>query len=460
MKTIIKQFILILSLLVLLPLYAMAAKETIPPGVGICVNKVNLLLQQNKIEQAVSVLEAFSAKQHTHQHIRDKKKAEQKGYNHYYIDFLLGNCFLMLDQEKKSSDHIEKAANAYDSAVKKRTDFSPAWLNLAKCRYDLGQMEKAAIGFTKGYETSKEKKPNHLFYASTCYTFTKNYETALKVFNRLLLAHPEEIKLEWKETLVNILFSLEKYKQALPFIEELTHKFQGKKKKKWQEILLYQYLSLKMKQKALEYVGFLTKTDPTEPKWWKALTHIHLNENRLEEGLASLLIYSFISPLSQQEISLMADLYLSCGIPLKGAETLEKWLEKEIDQGQNQAQNQNQVHDKISRISHAYMQGFQNDNALRWINKGLAIKKDPDLLQIKADLLFGQKKYKQALDTYKQLSKFKKHKGQALLMMGYAAWNDNQIKNAITFFTQASSHGKQKKAAQKALVHLKKIGEV
>ncbi|RLB94032.1 MAG: hypothetical protein DRH26_02330 [Deltaproteobacteria bacterium] len=452
-----KQVLFILGMLVLLPLHTLAA-EDLPLGAGICVNKVSLMIQQDKIEQAVLVLEAFSAKQHT----TDNKKAAQKGYNHYYIDFLLGNCFLMLDQQRKGlSDsarikYLKKAAAAYDHAVEKKPDFSHAWLNLAKCRYDLGQMEKAAIAFIKGYETSRDKKPNHLYYASICYTFTRDYKKAFKVFNTLLLAHPKDIKLEWKESFVNILFSLEKYKQALPWIEELVHKLKDKKKKKWQEILLYQYLSLKMEQKALDYAVFLTKADPIEPKWWKALTHIYLNKNRLEDGLSSLMIYSFISPLSQQETSLMADLYLSCGIPLKAAQTYEKWLEKEGDQ----KKNHDRIYDKISKISHAYMSGCQTQTALKWIEKGLSMKKAPDLLQIKADLLFGQKKYKSAGDTYEQLSQFKRYKGQALLMMGYAAWNDGLIKKAIIFFTQASGYGKQKKAAQKALIHLKQIAEI
>jgi predicted Zn-dependent protease len=452
-----KQVLFILGLLVLLPLHTLAA-ENLPLGAGICVNKVNRMIQQGRIEQAVLALEAFSGRQHT----TDKKKAAQKGYNHYYIDFLLGNCFLMLDQQQKDlpdSAHIKylkKAARAYDRAVEKKPDFSHAWLNLAKCRYDLGQMGKAAAAFIKGYETSSEKFPGHLYYASICYTFARDYKKALDVFDTLLLAHPADIKLEWKESLVNILFSLEKYKQALPWIEELAHKFKDKKKKKWQEILLYQYLTLKMDAKALDYAVLLTTTDPTEPKWWKALTHIYLEKNRLEKGLASLIIYSFISPLSQQEISLMADLYLSCGIPLKAAQTYERWLEKEGEK----KKNQNRIHDKISKISHAYLSGCQTDTALRWIEKGLSMKKEPDLLQIKADLLFGQKKYKSACDTYEQLSKFKKHKGQALLMMGYAAWNDGLIKKAIVSFKQASGYGKQKKAAQKALIHLKQIAEI
>ncbi|MCD4676298.1 MAG: tetratricopeptide repeat protein [Desulfobacula sp.] len=446
-----KQSLLIIGILVLQPFQTLAANE-LPLAAGLCVNKDNVLIQQEKIDQAISILEAFRARQHE----VDKKKATQKGYNHYYIDFLLGNCFLMLDQQSKNSAHVKKAAISFNRAVEKKPDLTPAWVNLARCLYELEEMEKAAMAFVKAYESSKDKKAEHLYYASVCHTFTKNYTQALLVFNRLVLAHPEDIKLEWKETLVNILFSLEKYRQALFWIEELVQKFTNKKKKKWQEILLYQYLTLKMEKKALNYAFFLTKADPLEPKWWKALTHIHLGKNCLEEGLSSLIIYSFISPLSQQETALMADLYLACDIPLKAAQTYEIWLTKQTNPGEIQ----DQVMDKVNKISRAYLDGFQNNAALEWIEKGLAIKKDPGLLQIKANLLFGQKKYSSACDTYEQLSKFDGHRAQALLMMGYAAWNDNRIHKALTAFTAASGFAGQRKAAQKALSQLKQISKI
>jgi hypothetical protein len=35
---------------------------------------------------------------------------------------------------------------------------------------------------------------------------------------------------------------------ALPYMEELAKKTQGKKQKEWREMLLYQYMSLKMER--------------------------------------------------------------------------------------------------------------------------------------------------------------------------------------------------------------------
>ncbi|MBA3010122.1 MAG: tetratricopeptide repeat protein [Proteobacteria bacterium] len=342
-------------LLLLLPLPLQAAPD-LPFAAGLCVNKANLLIREEKIGPAIALLEAFEAKQQGF----DPQTAAQKGYDHYYIDFLLGNCFLLLDQKEKNPEYVKRAIAAFSRAVEKNNSFSPAWLNLARCCYELADMARAAAAFAKGYETSLEKKGEYLYYAAVCHTATQNYGQALAVFNRLLADHPKEITLEWKETLVNIFFSLEKYAQALPWLQELAENSVDKKKKTWQEILLYQYLTLKMDKKALEYALFLTRTDPLEPKWWKALTHIHLDKNRLEDGLSSLIIYSFITPLSQQETTLMADLYLACNIPLKAAEYYETWLEIATDEKikpQNKDVDPDKIQDRVAKLSQAYLSG-------------------------------------------------------------------------------------------------------
>ncbi|WP_457552822.1 tetratricopeptide repeat protein [Desulfobacula sp.] len=444
-----KKLLFIFLIVLLLPMDIRAA-EDLPFVAGICVNKANTLIQNEKIDQAIIVLEEFAQKRYG----VDKEVAAQKGYDHFYIDFLLGNCLLMLDQRGDEKAFVTKAALAYERAVEKKPILSAGWLNLAKCWYELGQMEKAANAFIRGYETSDEKKPSNLYYASVCHTLSNDFEQALLVFQKLMEAHPGEVLLEWKQTLVNIYFSLNKNKQALPWIEELAEKCKGEQKKKWQEILLYQYLTLEMDQKALGYARFLARTDPCEPKWWKALTHIYLGKDKLEKGLVSILIYSFISPLSQQETNLMADLYMACNIPLTAARQYEKWIDQAPDRITDD------IVDKIRKISNAYWAGYEKEAALEWIEKGIAMKIDPDLLRIKADLLFQKKDYKSAFNTYEQLTQFKKQKGFGFLMMGYSAWNEGLTLKAFKVFTAASGYPKHKKEAQKALAHLQSFSGV
>ena len=89
------------------------------------------------------------------------------------------------------------------------------------------------------------------------------------------------------------------------------------------------------------------------------------------------MIYSFITPLSQQETTLMADLYMGCNIPLTAAHHYEKWIEQIYAQTPDQIPDQvkDDIVDKICKISHAYQAGCEQASALEWIEKGLAIKK-------------------------------------------------------------------------------------
>ncbi|WP_024336089.1 tetratricopeptide repeat protein [Desulfotignum balticum] len=357
--------VMILVLVVTGPPRILAAKENMPLAAGMAVNKAQSLMAEEKPDQALAVLTRYSEK--------------QAGNVHYYIDFLTGFCHTELGQ-------TGPAAEAFQRTVEKKPGLTEAWLNLARCRYEQGQMAEAAGAFEKGYDTSEENQPVHLFYASACHFQAGRPDSALTVFERLMAAHSEEITLEWKQTLVNILFALEKFRKALPWLEELAAETQGDTRRQWQEMLLYQYLSLEMKKKALAYARYLTRTHPEDPGWWKALAHVHLTDNRFEKALAAMLSYSYLTPLTPEEMRLVADLYLSCNIPLSAARQYEAWLEQHGD-----TLSEKQILERIRIISRAWLSAGNPDQALTWAKKGLAKKDDPELVSIRDHVLATRK---------------------------------------------------------------------
>lgn len=296
--------------------------DALPVAAGMCANKAAGLMEKGNYAKAVQEIESFQARAGT----VDPDTARQKGYTHYYLDFLVGNCCMMM--EKQGDGYVKKAASAYARAVKKHDGFYQGWLNLGQCRYTLKQMDKAARAFIRGYDAAPEKKGVYLYQAAACYYFNADYPNALDTFNRLLKNHPADVTLEKKEVLVNILFALKKNRQALPYLKELAAKSKGDKKRTWQEVLLYQYMELGMDEQAVSYARTLTRQEPEEPKWWRALANIHLNKNCLEKGLEAFMIYSFTTPLSASETKLLADLYAGCNIPLEAARVYEAWLKK------------------------------------------------------------------------------------------------------------------------------------
>jgi tetratricopeptide (TPR) repeat protein len=137
-----------------------------------------------------------------------------------------------------------------------------------------------------------------------------------------------------------------------------------------------------MKQKALAYARFLTRTHPEDPGWWKALAHVHLTDNRFEKALAAMLSCSYLTPLTREEMRLLGDLYLSCNIPESAALQYQAWLAEHGD-----TLSEKQVIEKIKAISRAWLSAGNSDQALAWVEKGLAKTSDKELLGIKAYVL-------------------------------------------------------------------------
>lgn len=416
-------------------------QDTLSLVAGICVTRAQDLFQTGEVSRAISLLEEF------------KKK---KGPNaHYYIHFLLGNYYLTLHQN-------QSAVPCFEASVQQNPVFCAGWLNLAKSLYESGLFARAGVAFENGYKTSENPKPIHLYYAGACYFQADEPQKALAVFERLIQAHPDKIRLGWKESLVNILFSLERYSQALPILEELAAKTRNEPKKKWQEILLYQYLNLKMDKKALEFAKFLTRTDPLEPKWWKTLCHIHLNSNQYKQGVSTLIIYGYLTPMTQEELMLAGDLYFSLDVPAKAAQLYQR------------AMKEDWMSKKILKISQAYSMAHDQEKALDWLEQGLENGRDTKLLLLKAQILYSQKKYYRAAHAYERLEKTlsastpalgKLHStslGNAWLMLGYAVLNQDQtdterLARAQKAFLKAAAFKSQEKSAQKALEHIKKL---
>jgi tetratricopeptide (TPR) repeat protein len=411
-----------------------------PPGVVITLNKAANLVDSDNTQEAIEVLRRFQNKQ---QNV-DPVSARKRGYTHYYIDFTLGNYYLMLSKPEKALVHFQTAAS-------KNKNYSDSWINLAKCYYDLNQPGHAADAFHSGYQTQEQEQKNakYLYYSVVCYTSADNFQKAEKVFRQILNNHSAEVTLEWKETFVHVLRSLKKDIEALPYIEELAKKTIGNKQKGWREMLLYQYMSLKMDTKALAYARLLTRVDTVETKWWKALAHLYFQKDQYEKGLVALLVYSFINPLTPQEMMLLADIHLMLGIPDQSIAFYEKLLEDSLDAN------------IIKKLVNGCIRLYHYEKALSWLDQGLSLKIDSkmkyDLLKLKGSLLFESEKYQEAAKVFQQVYQMEKKNGQPLLMLGYALLNSGQLDKAQSAFTKAKKYKKQYKEARKALRHLKSI---
>ena len=410
------------------------AGEKIPLGAQIVLYKAQQLAGQKKIDQAIKVLEKYNTKER----LKKRAKTDSRNYGHFLVDFNLGNFYFL-------NNAVDKAAGSYQTVIKKNPDFSAAWINLARCSYELNRFLKAGECFASGYAALKEKKPELLYYSAISFMTGNDYQKALKMFKELLASDPKPFKLIWQEGLVQVYLALKQPRNALPHIINLAEKTTGSRQLNWQEILLQQYLSLGMQKKALEYLTELTIKDPLQPKWWKGLVHLHLAQNHQQKALIALTIYEYIKPLSRAEQKLKADLNLMLGIPKQAAICYENILADGLEPA------------IIKRVAQS-LQSLQNySKALQWVEKGLEKFSDQEFLMQKGNLLYEMEKYQAAMAAYKKAAEFDEHAaGRAWLMMGYSAWNINDLISAKKALSMAAKYKSQGRAAQRALNQLKK----
>jgi len=399
--------------------YADQNSPNIPHAANMALFNAYNLLEKKDPASALSVLESFQAKQPKGIKPGD---ADPKGYQHYYINFTLGNCYLELAdsskrtaQKKKENpytiklNYIQKAIACYNASITVKPDFSPAWLNLAKSYYDIENYNKAGSCFLRSFEVSKKKRPETLYYSAVSFMAAEENKRSLEIFEQLISLYKDEIKLEWKGMIAQL------------------------------------YLACDFPSKAIAYAKKLTNEDPMEPKWWKGLAHIYFSEKRYKDALVPFTIYSYFAPLSDQEKKILADLNLSLGIPVQAIRYYEDLLSKKEDS------------DIYKLLIHAYLSLHKPEKTIKTIEKALRYSSQEGLWMLKGRILYENERYKEAMQAFEKAAKQISDPGQAWLMTGYAAWNSNDLSKARQAFTKALKYLKQKDKARESLLRVERI---
>ncbi len=422
-----KKWLLLFFLLLAPPRLTLGSEsiqQDIPFSTAIALERAQHLVQADQRSQAIDLLETFT-----------KKQTADNRQLHPFLLFTLGNYHM-------EDNHPDKAVVYYEACVESRQDFPPAWLNLAKAYYDLGRFHRAGQCFVKGYALEENKRAVLLYYGSSAFFSAKDYAEALAVFSRLTTDHKNEIQPGWHELAVHILLALEQPEKALPHMEFLAEHLEGTARTTWQEALLYQYMTLGMDQKALALVTFLTREYPLESRWWKGLARLSLDRNELENALGAMTLYGFLTPLTDNEKKLVADLYLAVGIPARAVDLYQgmSTREKNMENAQNTVVALQQMH--------------LDQKALELLDQVLAAGKASIELEIlKGNLLFSQERFQEAETLFETLAP-RDRSGRSWLMLGYSRWNLGKIQSARTAMARAATFKSQKKAAARAIQSL------
>ena len=434
----------VLTGLVLLTLFPMAAwaeqdAKELPASVRWVLNDVGRLIDQKNYDGAVNRLTEFQAKGGP----APQTAAGDDVHHHPMVYFALGNCRLY-------QERYAQAEAALAQAVRCQPDLTAAWLNLAKACYEQGKHAAAADHFREAYDRCAEKQPEHLYYSAAADLMAQNYKAAIDTFERLFERHAGQIQLSWKSHWVHALLADGQAKRALPHIEALIAGHTGEERVRWQEVLLYQYVQLKMTAKARGYARALTRQTPAEPRWWKMSAQLDLSDGAYADALAAMTIYGYLTPLSEEERKLWADLSLQLGIPGQAAPIYEKMLAD--------ADDAKGMKEMLKNLVTAYRRLGQPEAALAQLDRAPDLGKDPELLMLRADLLYEQKRYDEASAAYLRAAREDHSRaGNAWLMAGYAAWQANDIDTSRRAFTKAADFKPHRQRALLAMRQLQKI---
>lgn len=404
--------------------YTIASSARIPIRVQIVLSKIAPLLENEKYQEAIALLTEFKAR---------KKDTKPNIGDHPEINFALGNCHMFLEQ-------VEEARIWYSRTVKSDKNHLPGWQNLARTEYELDNFLAASVAFHTAYDLTDNKKADLLYYSAVNLLMADELQECLTQFDTLLQRHPADVTLEWKENLVHALIQADKPRKALKYIKELATNFTGEKQERWQEILLQQYMVLDMPREAIALAHILTRKDPTNPKWWKSIVHIQLQEDRLDKALAAMTIYSYLSPLKPDEEKLLGDLFMQQGVPKKAVTHYTNYSEKK--------NNPQTVESLIS----AYLSLGETEQALRKLKKFGTEFPEQKYEMLQGEIYYVQKEYKQAAIHYGKAAKAEgKHAPRAFLMTAYCYWQQGKTKEALEHFYNAAKTAQFKKEAEGAI---------
>lgn len=418
-----------------IPVDAAARGAHLPPKVRLILSRISSRMEKKDYSGAVKMLTALQAKGAP----PETGSLSKSVYHHPALYFALGNCYLLqgLHQE---------AAAAYRRTLDGDPTHTYAWLNLAKAHYEMKQYPKAGDCFARGYESEKKRNPEYLYLSAASYLMGEDYQRSAAAFERLLHTHPQTFKLEWKEYYVHSLLAVNRFNEAIPLIREIVNVYDGEKRIQWQEMLLYQYMQHHKNKEALRYAEELTEYNPQNVKWWKATVHIQLEANRYEDALAALIIYGFLTPFTEEEQRLLADLFLQVGIPAKAAPIYAQYL-------------QNTQDPKILyRLALAYYQAGRPDNSLKCIHHYKELDDTYNLFMLEGEICYRLQRYGAAHKNFRKAADCNDHQsGRAWLMAGYTAMQMDDFSAGREAFARAAEYEKEKKTATTALQQLEQV---
>ncbi|PIE61124.1 MAG: hypothetical protein CSA29_04955 [Desulfobacterales bacterium] len=347
------------------------------------------LMGENKYEQALKGLTGF-----IEQHPDDE---------HAYVNYTLAGLSL-------ETGRMKGAVNYYEKTLELCPSYTPAWQNLGKVCYDLGQFQTAAQAFEKTWELTGRTTPVLRYHAAVA---------------RLSAGQP---------------------KLALGHLEYLTSGQAGPPEKDWIKLLVQLSIETKRSAKALKTIERLLAAPNADPYLFRLAATLNLDLNRYKQAAGNLAAYSLTTPLPIAEQTLLADLYNNLGIPARAAENYQKALAMKPSR---------KLHE---RLSSAWFEACNTQKALDALETGLkTYPKSHSMWKLKGWIYYDTQDFDKASAAFAKAYSLNKKDAKSLFMNGLCAFRAGHSNQARKILKQAAAHRNYKSKALALIRHMDAI---
>lgn len=365
--------------------------------------------------------------------------------HHPLVDFYRG--LIAQTQEQYAA-----ACTWFERSVAKDADMHVSWVNLAQCRFEIGEFAAAAQAFAQSYALSDPPEARWRYNAALAWYQAGDLKRAQELMLQLLEDFPDAVELQWRELLVHIYMHQDgeqNRRLALPHVQILAQESSAAAQRHWREYLVHLYLQLEMPEQAREFVTHLLEVESLEPRWWRISAHLHLEAERYADALAALQVAGFLAPGDAREERLRADLCMHLGIPHQAIPYYTDLLEEHTSYAEER--------EVLLGMAQAYVQRHKPQEALTYLTRVDTEQETLPQLRLRARILYMLEDYAQAHAAYVALARREQQgrdSARAWLFAGYAAWNATEMEAAHEALRQAAQEPEFRSQAQQLLRHL------
>lgn len=234
---------------------------------------------------------------------------------------------------------------------------------------------------------------------------------------------------------------LEQFRQALPYTKQAIAR-EDKPRENWYGLLLAIYFELGEYRNAAETLEIMVANWPQRKRYWTQLAQLYLELDREQQALSTLALAYKQGYLDQQsDLLTLAQLYLFQGVPYKAAQVLKQGLEDDIIEPTSR---------HYEYLANAYIDAKEYDEALVALGKAADKADDGKFYLRQAQIYASRQQWNeviQAVDKATDKGLEDKDMGMAYLLQGMASVEEKKYDQALRSFRKARNYEKSREQA-------------